>query len=64
MANVCLQDRTCSVPPFLAFFMFMREKEMMNQMMINPIGRGMMAAALVLEVCGILTFRKIIKIHV
>jgi tight adherence protein B len=54
----------CSVPPFLAFFMFMREKEMMNQMMINPIGRGMMAAALVLEVCGILTFRKIIKIHV
>ena len=54
----------CSVPPFLAFFMFIREKEMMNQMMINPIGRGMMAAALVLEVCGILTFRKIIKIHI
>jgi len=54
----------CSVPPFLAVFMFMRESEMMNQMMQNPIGRGMLAAALVLEVCGILTFRKIIKIHI
>ena len=54
----------CSVPPFLAVFMFMREPEMMGQMMQNPIGRGMLAAALVLEVCGILTFRKIIKIHI
>ncbi len=54
----------CSVPPFLAFFMFLREPVMMNEMMINPTGRGMLAAALVLEVCGILTFRKIIKIHV
>jgi tight adherence protein B len=54
----------CSVPPFLAVFMFMRESEMMNQMMQNPVGRGMLAAALVLEVCGILTFRKIIKIHI
>jgi Flp pilus assembly protein TadB len=44
--------------------MFLREPVMMNEMMINPIGRGMLAAALVLEVCGILTFRKIIKIHV
>ena len=54
----------CSVPPFLAVFMFARESEMMNQMMQNPIGRGMLAAALVLEICGILTFRKIIKIHI
>src|SRR5262245_27762225 len=54
----------CSVPPFLAVFMFIREPEMMNQMMQNPIGRGMLAAALVLEICGILTFRKIIKIHI
>lgn len=54
----------CSVPPFLAVFMFMREPEMMGQMMQNPVGRGMLAAALVLEVCGILTFRKIIKIHI
>ena len=54
----------CSVPPFLAFFMFARESEMMNNMIQNPIGRGMLAAALVLEVCGILTFRQIIKIHI
>jgi len=54
----------CSVPPFLAFFMFTRESEMMNKMMQNPTGRGMLAAALVLEICGILTFRKIIKIHI
>lgn len=54
----------CSVPPFLAVFMFTRESEMMNQMMQNPVGRGMLAAALVLEICGILTFRKIIKIHI
>lgn len=54
----------CSVPPFLAVFMFMREPEMMNKMMQSPAGRGMLAAALVLEVCGILTFRKLIKIHI
>jgi tight adherence protein B len=54
----------CSVPPFLAFFMFIREPEMMNQMMNHPVGRGMLAAALVLEICGILVFRKIIKIHI
>ena len=54
----------CSVPPFLAVFMFMREPVMMNQMLQHPVGRGMLAAALVLEICGILTFRKIIKIHI
>lgn len=54
----------CSVPPFLAFFMFLREPEMMNKMMQHPIGRGMLAAALVLEVVGILVFRKIIKIRI
>jgi len=54
----------CSVPPFLAVFMFIREPEMMNKMMANSVGRGMLAAALVLEVCGILTFRKLIKIHI
>jgi tight adherence protein B len=54
----------CSVPPFLALFMFTREPEMMNKMMQAPTGRGMLAAALVLEICGILVFRKIIKIHI
>jgi tight adherence protein B len=54
----------CSVPPFLAVFMFVREPEMMGQMMQNPTGRSLLAAALVLEVVGILVFRKIIKIHI
>jgi tight adherence protein B len=54
----------CSVPPFLAVFMFMREPEMMNKMLGHPVGRGMLAAALVLEIVGILVFRKIIKIHI
>ena len=54
----------CSVPPFLAVFMFLREPVMMNEFMANPVGRMLLAAALVLEVCGILTFRKIIKIHI
>jgi tight adherence protein B len=54
----------CSVPPFLAFFMFTREPEMMNKMLAHPVGRGMLAAALVLEIVGILVFRKIIKIHI
>lgn len=54
----------CSVPPFLAFFMFLREPEMMNRMMQHPVGRGMLAAALVLEIVGILVFRKIIKINI
>jgi tight adherence protein B len=54
----------CSVPPFLAVFMFMREPVMMNKMMQHPVGRGMLAAALVLEIVGILVFRKIIKINI
>jgi tight adherence protein B len=54
----------CSVPPLLAVFMFVRESEMMNAFMQNPIGRSLLAAALVLEVVGILVFRKIIKIHI
>jgi len=54
----------CSVPPFLAVFMFMREPEMMNKMMQHPMGRAMLATALVLEIVGILVFRKIIKIHI
>ena len=54
----------CSVPPFLAVFMFMREPKMMNDFISNPIGKGLLAAALVLEIVRILVFRKIIKIHI
>jgi tight adherence protein B len=53
-----------AIPPFLAVFMFVREPKMMNEMMTHPMGRSMLAAALVLEVLGILVFRKLIKIHI
>ena len=54
----------CSVPPFLGVFMFIREPEMMNDMLIDPMGRAMLAAALVLEIIGIVVFRKLIKVHI
>jgi tight adherence protein B len=54
----------CSVPPFLAVFMFIREPEMMNDMLSDPMGRAMLAAALVLEIVGIFVFRKLIKVHI
>ncbi len=54
----------CSVPPLLAVFMFIREPDMMAKTMDHPMGRAAFAAALVLEIIGILVFRKIIKIHI
>lgn len=54
----------CAIPPFLFVFMFLREPVMMNEMIANPMGKGLLAAAVVLEVLGILVFRKIIKIHI
>lgn len=54
----------CSIPPFLAIFMFIREQEMMSEMLTHPVGRLMLAVALILEVLGILVFRKLIKIHI
>jgi Flp pilus assembly protein TadB len=44
--------------------MFVREPEMMNKMLRHPTGRSLLAVALVLEIVGILVFRKIIKIHI
>jgi len=54
----------CSIPPILALFMFIKEPEVMNTMMNDPVGRGMLAVGLVLEILGILTFRKLIKVHI
>ena len=54
----------CSVPPFLGVFMFVREPQMMNDMLSDPMGRAMLAAALVLEIVGIFVFRKLIKVHI
>jgi tight adherence protein B len=54
----------CSIPPFLGVFMFIREPQMMNDMLNDPMGRGMLAAALFLEILGIVVFRKLIKVHI
>ena len=54
----------CSVPPFLGVFMFIREPQMMNDMLSDPMGRAMLAVALVLEIVGIFVFRKLIKVHI
>ncbi len=54
----------CSIPPFLAVFMIIREPELMNGMLAHPAGRTMLAAALVLEVLGIVAFHKLIKVHI
>jgi tight adherence protein B len=54
----------CAIPPFLAVFMYIREPQMMNDMFNDPMGRAMLAAALVLELVGIFVFRKFIKIHI
>jgi len=54
----------CSIPPFLGVFMFIREPQMMNDMLNDPMGRAMLAAALVLEIIGIVVFRKLIKVHI
>ena len=36
----------------------------MNEMLSDPMGRAMLAVALVLEILGILVFRKLIKVHI
>lgn len=54
----------CSIPPFLAVFMFIREPQMMNEMLSDPMGRMMLGAAVVLEILGIVVFRKLIKVHI
>jgi tight adherence protein B len=54
----------CSIPPFLGVFLFMREPVMMNDMLAHPMGKGMLAAAFVLELLGIITFNKLIKVRI
>jgi tight adherence protein B len=54
----------CSIPPFLGVFMFIREPQLMNDMMSDPMGRAMLAVALILELLGIVVFRKLIKVHI
>ncbi len=36
----------------------------MREVIAHPVGRGMLIAALVLEVLGILTFRRLLRLHI
>lgn len=53
----------CSLPPILALFMFWMDPKLMGQMTSEPIGQIMLIAALILEVIGILVFRKLLEIR-
>jgi tight adherence protein B len=54
----------CSIPPLLAAFMFAMDPVMMKEMLADPVGQMMLAAALALEVVGILAFRRLIRVHI
>ena len=54
----------CCIPPALALFMFLKEPEIMREMLGNPVGQMMLAAVVFLELAGILSFRYLIKVHI
>jgi tight adherence protein B len=54
----------CSVPPLLTVLMFFMDPITMHEVIIHPVGRGMLIAALVLEILGILTFRRLLRLHI
>ncbi len=54
----------CCIPPALAFFMFLKEPEIMKDMLVHPIGQMMLAAVIFLELAGIFTFRYLIKVRI
>ena len=54
----------CSIPPILAAFMFAMDPAMMNKMLAEPMGRMMLTLALVLELVGILAFRRLIRVPI
>ncbi|MFQ5684285.1 MAG: type II secretion system F family protein [Candidatus Binatia bacterium] len=53
-----------SLPPVLAAFMFTMDPDLMNEAWSDPVGRTMYLAALVLEILGIIVFRKFIRIRI
>ena len=54
----------CSLPPFLTVFMFVTQPTMMNEMLQDPAGRMMLIGALIFEILGILTFRRLLRLHI
>ena len=53
-----------AVPPLLAGAMSFMDPVTMREVIAHPVGRGMMIAALVLEIFGILTFRRLLRLHI
>jgi Flp pilus assembly protein TadB len=51
------------MPPLLALFMFWMDPSMMGHMLSEPIGRIMLVAAGILEIIGILVFRRLIQVR-
>jgi len=52
------------IPVFLAGFMYASDPKMMQEAMNNPVGRFMLVGAVVLEVIGIVVFRRLLRIHI
>jgi tight adherence protein B len=53
-----------SMPPALTVFMFAMDPVRMNETWSDPLGQMMLTGALILEVIGILVFRKLIRIRI
>ncbi|MEE9610119.1 MAG: type II secretion system F family protein [Desulfatiglandales bacterium] len=51
-------------PVVLAAVMYGFNPALMEEVVRDPVGRNMMIAAVILEVIGILTFRKLLRIHI
>ena len=51
-------------PVVLVAVMYGFNPALMEEVVRDPVGRNMMIAAVILEVIGILTFRKILRIHI
>ena len=54
----------CGLPPVLTAFMFATDPVLMHETAHNPIGRMMLIMALVMEILGILAFRRLLRLHI
>lgn len=54
----------CSLPPLLYAYQSLMDLALMHEVVHNPIGRLMLIAALVMEILGILVFRRLLRLHI
>jgi tight adherence protein B len=54
----------CSLPPLLCAYQFFIDPALMHEVVRNPIGQLMLIAALVMEILGILIFRRLLRLHI